>query len=174
MNGIRPLPQTSLIIRRIPDIFCHIGGIVRPLIFSALCYNKLMTTLPETTLAAYRRSFAERQSRQLAERERWREEALTAVTTAIPSIAARHPSVAQAYLFGSIIRPGEFRLASDVDVAVVGTTPAAYFAFWRDLEAALPNWVIDLRDITEPSFFSERIQHTGLLLYERTDSPPAS
>jgi len=53
-----------------------------------------------------------------------------------------------------------------------GTTAAEYFAAWRDLEYALPDWTVDVREITDPSPFADRVRETGVLIYERA-SPAA-
>ncbi len=122
-----------------------------------------------------RATFLARQHRARAEREARRLTALEAVRQAILKCVPGYPSVHQAYLFGSIVRPGAFRLDSDVDVAVEGIGVAEYFELWRDLESAAPEWTIDLRDITgQSSAFAQRVQATGWLIYERNDAGPQS
>jgi len=117
-----------------------------------------------------RAAFRARQQKLRAERESRRLDALEAVRQAILACAPGYSSVRRIYLFGSVARPGAFRRDSDVDVAVEGIGTAEYFDLWRDLERAAPEWTIDLRDITRPSLFAERVRATGHLIYERNDA----
>lgn len=119
----------------------------------------------------YRRTFQERLRRQQEAREEARQRALRAASEKVPAIAAAYPSVRRVYLFGSVAEPRAFHEKSDVDIAVEDTTAEDYFALWRELEQALPDWTVDLRDITAPSFFAYRVRRTGTLLYERADPP---
>jgi predicted nucleotidyltransferase len=121
-------------------------------------------------LAACRESFRARERKARAEREARRLAALRAVQQAMLDCAPRYPSVRRAYLFGTVVRPGAFRSASDVDVAVEGIGAAEYFELWRDLEQAAPGWTIDLRDMTQASPFADRVWATGMLIYERSHS----
>jgi len=121
-------------------------------------------------IAACREAFLARERKARAEREARRLAALEAVRLAILQSVPGHSAVRRAYLFGSVTRPGAFRLDSDVDVAVEGIGVAEYFDLWRDLEQAAPEWTIDLRDVTRPSLFAERVRATGQLIYERNDA----
>ncbi len=121
-------------------------------------------------LAACREAFRARQQRMRAERENRRLIAIEAVRRAILECVPGYPSVQRMYLFGSVVRPAAFRRDSDVDVAVEGIGSAEYFDLWRDIERAAPEWTIDLRDITRPSLFAERVRATGQLIYERNDA----
>lgn len=125
-------------------------------------------------IEVYRRTLQERLKQQQANREGRRQRVLQAVSEKLPPIAAGHPSVQRVYLFGSVTRPRAFHEKSDVDIAVEGTTAEAYFAFWRELEQALPDWVIDLREITTPSSLAERVRLTGILIYERAGPSSSS
>ena len=125
-------------------------------------------------IEVYRRTFQERLKRQQEAREEIRQRVLQAVSKKLPAVAARYPSVQRVYLFGSTIQPHAFHEKSDVDIAVEGTTAEAYFAFWRELEQALPDWVIDLREITTSSSLAERVYRTGLLIYERAGPSSSS
>jgi predicted nucleotidyltransferase len=127
-------------------------------------------TAKKDAIRAYRLGFQARLKRQQEEREQARQRALQAVQEKALEIIAHSPSVRRAYLFGSLTRPGAFHHASDIDVAVEGTTAQDYFALWKALEEALPDWVVDLRDVTSPSPFSDLVRRTGVLIYERTDS----
>jgi len=121
-------------------------------------------------METYRRAFQQRTQRALKEREDHRRKALLAVRDQAPAVLAAYPSVRRVYLFGSVTRPGAFDTASDIDIAVEGTTAADYFAVWRDLERALPNWTVDVREIDAPSPFADRVRETGVLIYERADT----
>lgn len=131
-------------------------------------------TLRDTQTAAYRRNFQARIQRQQDKLEAGRKTALQATLAAAPAVIAACPSVQRAYLFGSVIQPGGFHLESDVDIAVEGIAAQAYTTLWRALEEALPEWNIDLRDISQPSPFADLIRQTGLLIYERKNTPAAS
>ena len=124
----------------------------------------------DVDIAVCREAFLARQQKARAERESRRMAALKDVRQAILDCMPGYPSVQRAYLFGSIVRPRAFRLDSDVDVAVGGIGAAEYFDLWRALERAAPDWAIDLRDISRPSLFAERVRETGLLIYERIDA----
>ena len=117
-------------------------------------------------IAACRASFAAREERKLAEREKRRKAALEAAVSALNAISPRYGKVRRAYLFGSVVRSGAFRLDSDVDVAVEGIEAADYFALWRDLEGAMPDWPVDLRDLVPGTHFARRVQMEGRLIYE--------
>ena len=121
-------------------------------------------------LDACREAFRARQQKMRAERENRRLDALAAVRRAILECVQGYPSVRRIYLFGSVVRPEAFRRDSDVDVAVEGIGVAEYFDLWRHLEHAAPEWTIDLRDITLPSLFAERVRSTGVLIYERDNA----
>lgn len=118
-------------------------------------------------VAECREALLARERKAWAEREDRRSSALEAVRRAVLECVPGYSSVRRAYLFGSVVRPAAFRPDSDVDVAVEGIGVAEYFDLWRDLERAAPEWTIDLRDITQPSPFAERVRAMGLLIYER-------
>jgi predicted nucleotidyltransferase len=61
---------------------------------------------------------------------------------------------------------------SDIDIAVVGTDAATYFALWRDLEAACPVWCIDLREMNQLSHFTDTVRQSGELVYESPSGTP--
>lgn len=128
------------------------------------------TSMPVTVplqIEIYRHTFRQRMQRDQESRERQRQQALQAVRDKSPAILAAYPSVRRAYLFGSVARPGAFRPASDIDIALEGTTAAEYFAVWQDLERALPGWMVDVREITDASPFADLIRKTGRSIYER-------
>jgi predicted nucleotidyltransferase len=124
-------------------------------------------TISREDMRTYRQSFQARLKRQRDAREARRQRALESVRQAAPDILSRWPSVQRAYLFGSITRPGAFHKKSDVDIAVEGVTAEEYLALWRALERALPDWAIDLRDITPASTFADLVRRTGVLIYAR-------
>lgn len=121
-------------------------------------------------IETYRRTFRQRMQRDREEREEQRRQALRVAWERAPAILAAYPSVRRAYLFGSVTRPGAFHSASDIDIALEGTTAAEYWAVWRDLERSLPDWTVDVREITASSPFANLIHETGILIYERASS----
>ncbi|MBE2220806.1 MAG: nucleotidyltransferase domain-containing protein [Anaerolineae bacterium] len=123
----------------------------------------------ESTITTYRQHFKAQQAKKLEEREAKRLYALETVTAVLPPIISQFPTIQQLFLFGSIVHPGQFHAKSDIDIGVLGTTAEDYFALWRELEAKLPEWIIDLRDISDDSFFANTVQKTGLLIYERAN-----
>ena len=82
-------------------------------------------------VAACRRSFIARQERQQARREFRRHAALKAAINAITNVIPGYPLVRRAYLFGSVLRQGAFRLESDIDIAVEGVD--------RNLDFVIPH-----------------------------------
>jgi len=70
-----------------------------------------------------------------------------------------------------VTEPGAFRAASDIDIAVEGTTAEEYFAVWRDLERGLTDWVVDVREINDASRSATRVRESGVLIYERKAAP---
>jgi len=115
----------------------------------------------------YRAGWRALEARRRAEAEARRSAARTAAEVAIRSVAPRYPGIRRVYLFGSILRPGAFRPDSDIDVAVEGDDGRGLLDFWRDLEAAAPGWIFDVRPLEPGNSFSERIQSRGLVVYER-------
>jgi len=121
-------------------------------------------------LAACRESFLAREEKKRADREKRRQTAQEAAVSTMLAILPRYPTVRRAYLFGSVLRQGAFRLDSDVDIAVEGVNATDYFSLWRDLEEAMPGWTVDLRDFVPGTHLAERVQREGRLIYERKDS----
>lgn len=113
------------------------------------------------------RAFVAREARRRAEREARRLTALQAASRAVKAVLANYPAVRRAYLFGSVIRPGAFRRDSDVDIAIEGGSAADYFAIWRRLEEAMPDWVVDVCALQSDPWLTERVRRQGSLVYER-------
>jgi predicted nucleotidyltransferase len=118
-----------------------------------------------------RDNFRQRAAAQQTARETLRQQARKDAIAAILKVVPTYPCITQIYLFGSITQPGQFRDHSDIDIAVAGTDAATYFALWRDLEAACHTWAIDLREINQPSHFTNTVRQTGELVYEFPSSP---
>ncbi len=123
-------------------------------------------------IAAARRNLQARLERERAEREARRAAAERAVTEAVLHVVADFPGVKRVFLFGSVTRENAFRSDSDVDVAIEGLGVADYFPIWKAIEDAAPDWTIDVRDITHPSPFADRVRATGRLIYERVNQAP--
>lgn len=87
---------------------------------------------------------ARRAASRLAAREALRERKLRQAREAIRRLAPRNPAVHRVYLFGSLLRPGRFHAASDIDVALECDDLEAETPFARALERELAT-AIDLR-----------------------------
>lgn len=118
-----------------------------------------------TNIQAYRQSLQARLQRNLEEREAGRKKALKELKTIAPAIIAKYPAIKAVYLFGSILRTGAFRVDSDIDLAIEGGAAEDYFALWHDLQEALPEWFIDLRDLPPDTLFTQRVHETGEKIY---------
>lgn len=103
--------------------------------------------------------------RKRMERERRRQEALTAVKQAVRAVAPSYPTLRRVYLHGSVTRSGAFRRDSDVDVAVEGLDGGECFDLWRDLEQTIPGWKMDVRPLKPDDPFSDRVRQRGLMIY---------
>ena len=69
--------------------------------------------------------------------------------------------IEQAYIFGSLTRPGNFTEASDVDIAISGKLPAEFCTLMSLLSTNLGREV-DLIQL-EKCHFSDRIREQGIL-----------
>ena len=126
-------------------------------------------------IAACRAYLYARQEQQFRAREERRVAALKALRVAAHSVLPRFPGVRRAYLFGSVLRPGALHSTSDVDVAIEGELNAKeYFALWRELEQAAPDWLIDLVDLSRDVRFADRVREQGELIYGYPDSDAKS
>lgn len=78
-------------------------------------------------------------------------------------------SVSRVILVGSLAR-GEFRLGSDIDLAVEGLAPGLFFRAGADLEAEARGFSVDLVPIesAQPPFL-DAARREGVVLYERGD-----
>ncbi len=112
-----------------------------------------------------RENFRRRALERLAAREQLRQMAREAAIAAITLVIPDYPQVSLLYLFGSVTQPGQFQAHSDIDISVAGTDAVTYFALWRDLETACPGWPIDLREINQPSHFTNTVCQQGELIY---------
>ncbi len=116
-----------------------------------------------------RRNLRAREQQRREENEARRLAARAAILAAIQKVLPTYPIIRRVYLFGSVTRPEQFHASSDIDVAVEGTGAEEYFAFWRDLERAAPEWMVDVREINEPSYFTKTVKERGELIYERQE-----
>ena len=123
-------------------------------------------------IEACRENLQQREESKYQVRESRRLVAREAIHAAIQMVLPHYPAVKRVYLFGSVICAGAFHPNSDIDVAVEGATASTYFALWRELEEAVSDWRIDLRDLNQPSYFSQRVRQQGELVYERKDPTP--
>ncbi len=52
-------------------------------------------------------------------------------------------------------------LEKDDNRYIEGGSAEDYFALWRDVQEALPEWFIDLRNLLADTLFAQRIYETG-------------
>lgn len=116
------------------------------------------------TELSFREYHAQRDQERRAERERLRLEVLERARAAIRKRAPEFPAIRAVYLFGSLLQPGRFHSASDVDVAIDCVDLEAETPFWRSLEEALERNV-DLRPRTGP--IARAVEVHGERVYER-------
>lgn len=112
-------------------------------------------------------NFLRRETRLYDKRESRRQSLLLEIVPKIQQVLKCYPSVDCAYFFGSILRKGNFKRNSDVDIAVEGLSCERYFELWRELEEEL-KITIDLRPVTEA--LTQTIALTGQKIYDRKDS----
>ncbi len=117
-------------------------------------------------IEVYRQANQARFQQAWDSREAHRQQALETVERIAPPIMAHYCGVTVAYLFGSILQPGSFRPDSDIDIAIEGGTAEDYFALWHELEDALPEWFIDLRDLPADEFFTQKVLLLGKKIYD--------
>lgn len=98
------------------------------------------------------------------QREDLRLEVLERARSAIRRLAPEFPPIQAVYLFGSVVQPGRFSAASDVDVAVDCEDIEVETPFWRALEEALERNV-DLRP--RMGAVAQAVEDFGELCYER-------
>lgn len=77
---------------------------------------------------------------------------------------AKSFSVKQVYLFGSATR--ENVETHDIDLAVSGVDPSAFFRLYADLICALSK-PVDLVDLDRDSRFTQMIRKEGIMLYDQ-------
>jgi predicted nucleotidyltransferase len=120
-----------------------------------------------TDLEAARQYYREREAGRRAQREAERQQWLQRVRQAVSYLAPQYPGVRRVYLFGSLVQPGRFRPASDIDVAVECDTVETESAFWRALEEELERDV-DVRPLT--GAVAEAVTNKGEQMYGRQDT----
>lgn len=84
-------------------------------------------------LRPYLTAWRERLARQERLAERKRRSALKEAVDLAKYLARRY-SVRRAAVVGSIMRPGDFRAGSDIDLIVWGLAPSALISAWVDVE----------------------------------------
>ncbi len=134
--------------------------------------HKDKSTVIDIDVAASRAYLRARWDARVQQQKKRQQVVVRALRTAATTVFPRFPQVRRAYLFGSLLNPGEMRPDSDVDVAIEGNLAAqAYFALWRELEHALRDVAIELDLVTldQDIQFADQIRVQGDLIYERTD-----
>jgi predicted nucleotidyltransferase len=114
---------------------------------------------------------ARRDEESRDERESLRLLALTETRAAIRRRAPEFPRIRAVYLFGSVVQPGRFHAASDVDIAVDSEDIAVETPFCRALEADLKRDV-DLRPLKGP--IARAVEDSGEKVYERKVPAPGA
>jgi predicted nucleotidyltransferase len=104
-----------------------------------------MDLLTAKTLSP-REYHARRAAERRAVREALREQKLREARESIRRLAPQWPAVRGVYLFGSVLCPGRFRAASDIDVALECDDLEAETPFARALEREL-GMPVDLRPL---------------------------
>lgn len=118
-------------------------------------------------IASARTQWRKRENRRRAEREQRREVIFSASITILQTVLPRYPSIRRAYLFGSVTEEGAFYPHSDVDVAVDDASPGDYWAAWREIERALPDYLaVDFRVLSDDLEFAAHVESIGVLVYE--------
>ena len=103
------------------------------------------------------------------ERERRRLHWLARTRRAVQRLAPAEPAVQRVVLFGSLVRPGDFRPHSDLDMALDCADLEAESRLWRALEEELRRDV-DLRPIAGAVAFA--VETEGEVVYERALADP--
>lgn len=122
-------------------------------------------------VATSRAYLQERQRQRYQKREASRQQAVQMARAAARSVLPAFPQVRKAYLFGSMLRPGAVRRDSDIDLAIEGRlSPEDYFTLWRELERAIPGYVVEVVELGQDLRFAEQVRQTGEVIYEHPDS----
>jgi uncharacterized protein len=122
---------------------------------AGLCQNNIMPALQRFEP----RLFAQAERDRSRARERHRLTTLARVEEQVRQCLAHRPLV-RVFLFGSLLRPGCFALASDIDIAIEGLPPSEYFALFAELEDRLQTERLDLIELERCSF-AQFIRQTG-------------
>ncbi len=117
-----------------------------------------------TSTSSSREYHSRREQEARSERETLRLQTLAKAKAAIRRRALEFPPIRTVYLFGSVVQPGRFHPASDVDIAVDCDDIAVETPFWRALESDLQRDV-DLRPREGP--IARAVEEEGEKVYER-------
>jgi predicted nucleotidyltransferase len=122
----------------------------------------MTTVLTAKDIKSARQYYHQREARRRAQREAERQRWLQRVREAVSRVAPQHPGVRRVVLFGSLVQPGRFGPASDIDVGVECDTVETEVAFWRALEQELERDV-DVRPLI--GRLAETAMQTGEQVY---------
>lgn len=125
----------------------------------------------EAALRPYREYHAQRERKLREERESLRLRVLEQARRVIRLIAPDFPAIRAVHLFGSVLAPGRFHPASDIDVAVDCDNPEAEAPFARALEEILERDV-DLRP--RNGAVARAVEDSGERCYERQVPDPGT
>ena len=118
-------------------------------------------TIEMETARQYHRA---RMAQRHEQREQLRLHWLQRIRAVVLRLAPHYPGVHQVILFGSLIKAGQFRSNSDIDVAVECDTLEEESAFWHALEQAMDR-DIDVRSVT--GTVAEIVAREGEMVYGR-------
>lgn len=130
--------------------------------------NDRVLLMSAETLTDARRFHARRERQRRRRREALRRQRLGRVREVVDRLAPSYPAIEAVYAFGSLVRPGGFDEASDVDLAVDCADLEVESAFWRALEEEL-GLAVDLRPCSGP--IADAVELTGERLYAREAAP---
>lgn len=118
-----------------------------------------------TDLAPYVAAWKQRIKQQEEENARLRRRARRDARK-MARVLGEEFGVPRVYLFGSVLRPGYFGAASDIDLAVEGLAPDLVYRAERRLEE-ITSFPFDLVELEEAMpELAERVRQEGEVLYE--------
>lgn len=96
------------------------------------------------------------------EQEAKRLETLSQLRKLLSDLSSKY-NFSKAYIFGSVVKTGKFRLDSDIDIAVFDLKNENFFRLMADLSSSLERDV-DLYQMEKvDEYLKKRIEETGLL-----------
>lgn len=125
------------------------------------------TPIMDAHVTTARRRLAVREQSLARDDKRREEQALRDVQAILAMIISKYVP-RRIYQWGSLLRPGDFRDYSDIDIAVEGVTDAeTFFRLMGDVQkmTAFPVDLVQLETIASP--YAEDIRRKGKKVYEQ-------